>query len=222
MAISAATVGFCVLAGCLVGLPARCAWAAQAGAPAVVRSVADTAMRFDLPRQSLAAALERYGQATGLPVFFDAALVQGRWSSPVAGSYTPREALGRMLASTGLHSQSAGAGQREAFVILPDPSSRGTAPRRQVRPPRRGWFSGATTAWPRPVSGKPSVPILAWRGETIAPPCSSASTRRDASSKPGCCIRPVTGGAMPRSSRRCMASGWIDRRRRTWSSPSPW
>jgi len=135
MAISAATVGFCVLAGCIVGLPAQCAWAGQANAPDVARSVANTAMRFDLPRQPLAAALERYGQATGLPVFFDAVLVQGRWSSPVAGSYTPREALGRMLESTGLHPQSAGAGQREAFVILPDPPSSGAAPRGEPSAP---------------------------------------------------------------------------------------
>lgn len=66
---------------------------------------------------------------------FDAVLVQGRWSSPVAGSYTPREALGRMLESTGLHPQSAGAGQREAFVILPDPPSSGAAPRGEPSAP---------------------------------------------------------------------------------------
>jgi TonB family protein len=79
------------------------------------------AMRFDIARQPLTAALEQYGLRTGLPVFFDAELVAGRDASPVQATLTPAEALALLLQGTGLVADYAGTGPGAAFVLKPLP-----------------------------------------------------------------------------------------------------
>lgn len=73
---------------------------------------------FDIARQSLALSLDQYGAATGLPVFFDSALVANRMASAVQGSYDPATALQIMLEGSGLIASSAKPGQvADAFVL---------------------------------------------------------------------------------------------------------
>jgi hypothetical protein len=57
---------------------------------------------FDIPAQSLASALQDYGQATGVQVLYESNLADGRLSEPVKGMLTPRAALNVLLAGTDL------------------------------------------------------------------------------------------------------------------------
>ncbi|WP_010160502.1 STN domain-containing protein [Sphingomonas sp. PAMC 26617] len=66
------------------------------------QAASDRAIAFDIPSLPLDAALDRYFRVTEVQLLYDAALATGRRSSPVRGSYTPREALRRLLAGTGL------------------------------------------------------------------------------------------------------------------------
>ncbi len=87
-------------------------------APAGTEQEPRSTIQFSIPRQPLALALDRYGAITGLPVFFDAALVADRMASAVQGLYTPLVALQIMLSDTGLtarHTKSAN--QDDAFVL---------------------------------------------------------------------------------------------------------
>ena len=72
---------------------------------------------FDIAAQPLAAALEQYGRATGLPVFFDAERVAGRHAAPVHGLFDAQAALDALLAGTGLVADDAGVGAATAFVL---------------------------------------------------------------------------------------------------------
>ncbi|WP_432729963.1 TonB family protein [Variovorax sp. W6] len=83
-------------------------------------------MRFDIARQPLHAALEQYGLRTGLPVFFDAALVAGRESTAVQGLATPVEALRTLLQGTGLVADYAGT--TTSFVLKPERADAASAP----------------------------------------------------------------------------------------------
>lgn len=85
-------------------------------------------LRFDIARQPLHAALEQYGLRTGLPVFFDAALVAERESNAVHAEATPSEALRAMLRGTGLVADYAGSGATAAFVLKPAPTDAVAAP----------------------------------------------------------------------------------------------
>jgi hypothetical protein len=60
------------------------------------------AIRFDLPAQALDQALLVFGRMTQLVVLAPSPLIKGRISAPLAGDYTPREALQRVLINTGL------------------------------------------------------------------------------------------------------------------------
>jgi hemoglobin/transferrin/lactoferrin receptor protein len=61
-----------------------------------------TARRYDIPAGPLGSALSAYAAQTGLLLVFDAALTRGLAVQPLAGRYTPRDALQRLLAGTGL------------------------------------------------------------------------------------------------------------------------
>lgn len=129
----------------LAGLSVPAQAHAQAGEGAATsqgqaQAQAET-LRFDIARQPLNAALEQYGLRTGLPVFFDAALVAGRHSAPVQAVATPAEALGLLLRGTGLVAEytSAGTGTGAgtssgtstgtgAFVLKPQPAAPVDAP----------------------------------------------------------------------------------------------
>lgn len=77
---------------------------------------------FDIAAQPLAAALEQYGRATGLPVFFDAERVAGRQAAPVHGLFDAQAALDALLAGTGLVADDAGVGTTTAFVLRLTPA----------------------------------------------------------------------------------------------------
>lgn len=85
-------------------------------------------IRFDIARQPLASALEQYGLATGLPVFFDAALVAGRSSTAVQALATPTEALHTLLQGTGLVADYTGTGSATAFVLKSAPNDAAASP----------------------------------------------------------------------------------------------
>jgi hypothetical protein len=86
--------------------------------PAFAQSSAgETPIAFSIPAQPLAAALDRYGDATGREAFYEAGLTQGRASSPVDGTLKPREALDRLLAGTGLVVRHM---PDNSFVLLPN------------------------------------------------------------------------------------------------------
>ncbi|XEY01665.1 TonB-dependent receptor [Tistrella bauzanensis] len=71
------------------------AWAQSAEA-------APAAIRFDIPAQPLAEALNAFGRQAGLQVTGEAAATDGLRSQPLAGRFTIDEALARMLAGTGI------------------------------------------------------------------------------------------------------------------------
>jgi hypothetical protein len=81
-------------------------------------SVADEQklIRFDIPQQSLASALESYSATTGVVGLYRAQLAVGRMSKPVAGHYAPEMALALMLNESGLKAQYASA---DAFTLVP-------------------------------------------------------------------------------------------------------
>jgi outer membrane receptor protein involved in Fe transport len=78
---------FSVVAVLIAALPA-------AGEPA--------RQRFDLPAGTAVVMLKRAAQQAGLEIAYSAATVQGVQTRPVAGEFTPREALERMVAATPL------------------------------------------------------------------------------------------------------------------------
>jgi hypothetical protein len=82
---------------CVGVLLATTAAGAQPSQPVTTEPIA-----FDIPAQPLGAALNAYGVATGLDIYFDGALVQGHYSHVVRGSFTPSAALRMLLDGTGL------------------------------------------------------------------------------------------------------------------------
>ncbi len=69
---------------------------------------------FDIPAQDVAAALEEFGRQSGKAVMFNRDRLTGARSRPVRGSYSADQALGRLLAGTGLTFRAASA---NAFVV---------------------------------------------------------------------------------------------------------
>ncbi|WP_445289564.1 secretin and TonB N-terminal domain-containing protein [Variovorax atrisoli] len=74
-------------------------------------------IRFEIPAESLDAALDEYGAVSGRPVLFDSSLVAGRTSTAVHGTYAPEDALRLLLEGTGLAADYVDAGQPGAFVL---------------------------------------------------------------------------------------------------------
>jgi hypothetical protein len=73
-------------------------------------------LSFDIPAQSLDTALALYFRLTGVPLLYDSAVTANRRSSPVRGTFSPREALRRMLTGSGLVARYT---RSEAVVIAP-------------------------------------------------------------------------------------------------------
>lgn len=71
---------------------------AQASAPAAQ----ERRVSYNIPAQSLSSALMQFSDATGTQLFLDAGLVRGKASRGVRGSMTRSEALGQLLAGSGL------------------------------------------------------------------------------------------------------------------------
>ncbi|MCK9919340.1 STN domain-containing protein [Microbacteriaceae bacterium K1510] len=74
----------------------------MAGSVACGAFAQDAQFEFDIPAQTLAVALDAYGDATGLQVFYDGALAQGRRSGAVKGRLSADAALRDLLTGTGL------------------------------------------------------------------------------------------------------------------------
>ena len=94
-----------VVAGAAVFMGAASATRAEPRqAPKADRQVAQAAaaQAFDIAPQPLGSALIRFSEATGIQLFFDAAMARDLQSPGVKGNFTPRDALGRLLAGTGL------------------------------------------------------------------------------------------------------------------------
>lgn len=88
---------------------------------AAAQAVADgAAMRFDLPAQPLEISLSVFGRITGHSVLVASSLTAGREAAAVHGDFTPREALQRMLAGTGLAARYTGT---DAFTLVPVPAA---------------------------------------------------------------------------------------------------
>ncbi len=71
---------------------------------------------FDIPSQSLGAALETYARVSGREVLYDGALTIGQRSNSLKGSYTPADALRNLLVGTNLSAQFKDA---DFFVLVP-------------------------------------------------------------------------------------------------------
>jgi len=87
-----------------------------AGLAAAQVPAGGTAMRFDLPAQPLEISLSVFGRVTGHSVLVASSVTAGREAAAVQGEFTPREALQRMLAGTGLAARYSGA---DAFTLVP-------------------------------------------------------------------------------------------------------
>ncbi len=70
------------------------------GAPQTIAQAQQT--DFDIPPQALTDALALFGRQSGLQVSADAALIQNIQSPGVTGTLSPEQALGRLLAGTGI------------------------------------------------------------------------------------------------------------------------
>lgn len=57
---------------------------------------------YEIPAGSAVVTLKRAAQQVGLEIVYSAAVVQGVQTQPVAGDFTPRDALERMVADTPL------------------------------------------------------------------------------------------------------------------------
>lgn len=86
----------------LVIAMAMAALAAALGAQAQTPSVQAQRATFDLPAQPLLAALRALARQTRYQVLFDEDLVLGKTGPALQGSFTPREAIDRLLAGSGL------------------------------------------------------------------------------------------------------------------------
>ncbi|GGB48263.1 ligand-gated channel [Tistrella bauzanensis] len=64
--------------------------------------LAQAGQSFDIPAQPLAGAITSFGRQSGLQVTVEAAIANDLQSPGVSGSYTPDEALSRLLAGTGV------------------------------------------------------------------------------------------------------------------------
>lgn len=112
----------CVVAGSAARR--RLSWACALAAASLVVAT-DLAMaqtrptndpiEFSIPSQSLNVALSRYGDATGREALFDASLTVGRVSGDVRGTFSPDEALSKLLSGTGLAAEFV---EETTFVLL--------------------------------------------------------------------------------------------------------
>lgn len=83
---------------------------------------AGTAIRIELAAQPLAQALNEWARQTRLELIVSPALVTGRSAPAVAGTMTPREALERLLAGSGL------AAARDGNAVIVRPASQSSGP----------------------------------------------------------------------------------------------
>ena len=107
-----------LLMACLIQAPAL---AQQPASPAA----AEDRIAFDIPSQDLNSALLSFADTAGIQLFYDVSRVQGLRSTAVRGDLTPRDALTRLLADTGLRYRDTSA---NAITLEPDPAQTGARP----------------------------------------------------------------------------------------------
>lgn len=78
--------------------------------------------RFAIPAGTLEIALRFYSEQSGFEVLYDAALVVGKRSDKIEGSYSPEAALGLMLRGSGLRPRFTSA---HAVILVPVPQNSG-------------------------------------------------------------------------------------------------
>ncbi len=77
-------------------------WLMPAAAYAQAAVPASEQRNFDIPAQALAQAMNAFGRQAGVQVSFEAGLSTGVQTRAIAGSFTPADALNRLLAGTGI------------------------------------------------------------------------------------------------------------------------
>ncbi len=93
--------------------------------PALAQATPDgPAIHFDIPSQPLTSALDAYSALTGQEVFYDGALVLGRHSDGVMGTFSPEAALRILLSGTNLVPRATGP---QRFSITQAPETAGNA-----------------------------------------------------------------------------------------------
>jgi iron complex outermembrane recepter protein len=92
---------------------------------------AQEAARFHIAAGSLADALERFGDQSGLQIIYDPRIVSGRHAMAVSGLMPRSEALGRLLAGSGVSWKQVNA----MTVMLVDPEPARVTPRRPAAEP---------------------------------------------------------------------------------------
>lgn len=111
-------IQYCLLASCLMGLPAT-ALAQQAAGQSAAAS-----QRYSIEAGRLDTALNRFAVSAGIEIAFDATLTAGKQTVGLQGSYGVNEGLERLLAGTGLAAVRSSDGsyglvERPAGVDLP-------------------------------------------------------------------------------------------------------
>jgi iron complex outermembrane recepter protein len=70
--------------------------------PAGLQLAQTGTVRFDIPAQPLQDALASFGRQSGWQLSYPADVTEGLTSQPIAGAYRPEDALGQLLAGTGV------------------------------------------------------------------------------------------------------------------------
>lgn len=107
-----------VLRAALLGCCA--ATAVIATAPGAQAQTASNSVSYSIPAGSLGSALTKWAQASGLKLLASGDVLQGRTTSGLSGAYEPYQALGMLLAGSGLTYSSSG-----TTVTIADPNAGG-------------------------------------------------------------------------------------------------
>ena len=87
--------------------------------PAGLQLAQSGAVQFDIPAQPLQGALASFGRQSGWQLSYPADLTEGLTSQPLAGAYRPEDALGQLLAGTGVTWRTVG----DRTIVLERPES---------------------------------------------------------------------------------------------------
>jgi Secretin and TonB N terminus short domain len=107
------------LAACFVLESAFVMQSVQAQTPSSANAPSAAPIHFALPAEPLVDAINAYGRTADIAVLVDSSALTGRMSAPLDGDFSPREALQRLLAGTGLQARFTSS---DEAVIRPVPS----------------------------------------------------------------------------------------------------
>lgn len=92
----AATSGMALAAGIAAAGPAL------AQSESISPALAQATTAYDIPAQDLNSALLAFASRAGIQIFYDVQRVRGLRNAPLVGSFTPQQALTRLLSGTGI------------------------------------------------------------------------------------------------------------------------